>query len=176
MMKLYDHLQRAKTEEDVKDTYIRELGLNKYTKGLIDIQTDEVWFEAKRGGDNSCYKMFTQLLHYVRAAKKRGDDIPALLAVVDQEKTALLKTADILGILTDKTIKWTKSASRITIELVDEVSLHIGTHFIEYNLETQSDEFIEAFKYARKNKKFIRTQITPDNLRQAFDKWVEAIG
>ena len=44
---LYSNLKQAKTEEDVKDIYIKALGLKKYTKGLIDIRTDEIWFEAK---------------------------------------------------------------------------------------------------------------------------------
>ena len=46
-MSLYTQLQTAQSEEDVKDAYIQALGLKGYTKGLIDIQTDEIWFEAK---------------------------------------------------------------------------------------------------------------------------------
>ncbi|MFN5351630.1 MAG: hypothetical protein ACK5BE_03315, partial [Alphaproteobacteria bacterium] len=61
---LYTKLKTAKTEEDVKDIYIKALGLKSYTKGLIDIRTDEIWFEAKEKPTSS-YSMFTQLLHYV---------------------------------------------------------------------------------------------------------------
>jgi hypothetical protein len=43
---LYSKLQSAKSEEDVKDAYIKALGLKGVTKGLIDIQTDEIWFGA----------------------------------------------------------------------------------------------------------------------------------
>ena len=46
-MSLYEKLKKVKSEEDVKDVYIKALGLKSYTKGLIDIQTDEIWFEAK---------------------------------------------------------------------------------------------------------------------------------
>ena len=46
-MSLAVALARAKTEEDVKDAYIKALGLKSYFKGLVDIQTEEVWFEAK---------------------------------------------------------------------------------------------------------------------------------
>ena len=46
-MSLYATLQKVQSEEDVKDVYIKALGLKKFTKGLIDIQTNEVWFEAK---------------------------------------------------------------------------------------------------------------------------------
>ena len=67
-MSLYTQLQTAKSEEDVKDAYIKALGLKGYTKGLIDIQTREIWFEAKDSGKNSTYAMFTQLLHYVQVA------------------------------------------------------------------------------------------------------------
>ena len=45
-MSLLTDLNRAKTEEDVKDAYIKALGLKKVFKGLVDIQTEDVWFEA----------------------------------------------------------------------------------------------------------------------------------
>ena len=34
---LYEALRGVKSEEDVKDAYIKALGLKSYTKGLIDI-------------------------------------------------------------------------------------------------------------------------------------------
>ena len=71
--------------EDVKDIYIKALGLKSYTKGLIDIRTDEVWFEAKDTGKHSSYAMFTQLLHYVQVALNQGENHP-FLAVIDTEK------------------------------------------------------------------------------------------
>jgi hypothetical protein len=46
-MRLYEQLQLAKSEEDVKDAYIKALGLKGYSKNLIDIQTKEIWFEFK---------------------------------------------------------------------------------------------------------------------------------
>ena len=46
-MTLYQKLQQARSEEDVKDIYIKALGLKGYNKNLIDIQTKEIWFEAK---------------------------------------------------------------------------------------------------------------------------------
>jgi len=46
-MSLIAALVKAKSEEDVKDAYIKALGLKSITKGLIDIRTNEVWFEAK---------------------------------------------------------------------------------------------------------------------------------
>ena len=62
-MSLYESLKKVKSEEDVKDAYIKALGLKGYTKGLIDIQTEEIWFEAKDTGKHSSYAMLTQLLH-----------------------------------------------------------------------------------------------------------------
>ena len=46
-MTLYQKLQEVNSEEDVKDAYIKALGLKSYSKNLIDIQTKEIWFEAK---------------------------------------------------------------------------------------------------------------------------------
>jgi hypothetical protein len=78
-MTLYQKLQQAQTEEDVKDAYIKVLGLKGYSKNLIDIQTKEIWFEAKDGYRHSTYQMFTQLLHYVQQALNNGEDIPPFL-------------------------------------------------------------------------------------------------
>lgn len=173
---LYSQLQTAKSEEDVKDAYIKALGLKGYTKGLIDIQTDEIWFEAKDTGKNSSYAMFTQLLHYVQVRLNKGEPVPPFLAVIDTEKAAIMKSADVLPFLAKKTIQWGKSASQYTPEALDEISAHIGTYFVSFKMSTHEDEFISTVKAAIKSGDIIRTQITPDNLKQVFDKWVAMIG
>lgn len=175
-MTLYENLKHVKSEEDVKDIYIKALGLKGYTKGLIDIQTKEIWFEAKDTGRTSSYAMFTQLLHYVQVALDKGEAIPPFLAVIDTEKAAIMKTADVLPFLEKKTIKWGKSASQYTPEALAEISAYIGTYFVAFKLATHEEEFINAVKSAIKTGDIIRAQITPDNLKQVFDKWVTMIG
>jgi hypothetical protein len=65
-MSLYLKLQQAKSEEDVKDAYIKALGLKSYSKNLIDIQTKEIWFEAKDSGKHSTYAMFSAFARILR--------------------------------------------------------------------------------------------------------------
>ena len=173
---LYSKLKQAKSEEDVKDIYIKALGLKSYNKDLIDIRTDEIWFEAKDTGKHSSYAMFTQLLHYVQDGLNKGETLPPFLAVIDTEKAALMKTSDVLPFLAKKTVKWGKSASKYPKEALDEVSAHIGTHFVSFKIATHEDEFISTVKETIKSGDIIRTQITPDNLKQVFDKWVLMIG
>jgi hypothetical protein len=48
--------------------------------------------------------MFTQLLFYVRDARKKGEHVPAFLAVIDREKAAIMETANALPILADKSM------------------------------------------------------------------------
>ncbi|MBO5439000.1 MAG: hypothetical protein J6A23_15180, partial [Thermoguttaceae bacterium] len=175
-MTLYEKLQRASSEEDVKDAYIKALGLKGYQKNLIDIQTKEIWFEAKVGGKVSTYEMFTQLLYYVQDARNRGEYTPPFLCVIDSVKAALMKTEHAIPLLEKKIIKWGKSASKVTQEALDAVSQYIGTYVISYRIDTHETEFIEAVKSAIKTGEIIRTQITPDNLKQVFDKWVQMIG
>src|SRR3989338_1698661 len=110
-MSLYLALQKATSDEDVKDAYIKVLGLKEYQKNLIDIQTKEIWFEAKQDSKLSSYAMFTQLLHYVQEAINHGQPVPPFLAVIDTKKAALMKSADVIPFLEKKTIKWGKSAS-----------------------------------------------------------------
>ena len=175
-MTLYTALQKAHTEEDVKDAYIKALGLKGHTKGLIDIQSKEIWFEAKHTGRESSYAMFTQLLHYVQVALNKGETVPPFLAVIDTEKAALMKSADVLPFLAKKTVKWGKSASQVSQEALAEVSAHIGAHFVSFKIATHEDEFISTVKAAIKSGDIIRTPITPDNLKQVFDKWVVMVG
>jgi hypothetical protein len=88
-MTLYEKLQQARSEEDVKDAYIKALGLKGYSKNLIDIQTKEIWFEAKDNSKLSSYAMFTQLMHYVQDALNKGHYVPPFLAVIDTKKADL---------------------------------------------------------------------------------------
>jgi hypothetical protein len=142
-MSLHKSLSTAKTEEDVKDKYIAALGLKGVNKGLVDIQTEEIWFEAK-GNPTPSIIMFGQLLFYVRAARKKGEPIPAFLAVFDPEKAAIMQTKHALPILEDKSIKWPKSGSQAGKELAAQIAPTIETHFVEYDIATSEKEFIKA--------------------------------
>jgi hypothetical protein len=176
-MSLHQQLQTAKTEEDVKDAYVKALGLKSLSKGLIDIRTSEIWFEAKES-PTLPVAMFAQLLSYVRAAHKKGDDIPPFLAVFDREKAALMETKHALPLFKDKEIEWSTAASKVYADKVNlqKIQPYIEAHFVVYKIETHETEFIEAVKTGIKEGKFIRTPITPDNLKQVFDKWVEMVG
>lgn len=174
-MSLIQELNAARTEEDVKDAYIKALGLKKYSKGLVDIQAEEIWFEAKETA-TSPVLMFAQLLFYVRDARKQGEHIPPFLAVIDREKAAIMETAKALPILADKAIKWPKSASAVDRGVAAQVAPYIETHFVVYKIDSHEKEFVAAVKHALQAGQLVRTPITPDNLRQVFDKWVTMVG
>ncbi len=176
---LYDDLQQATSEEDVKDAYIKSLGLTNYNKNLVDLRTDTTWFEAKMGSKYNCYEMFAQLLWYVYHEDIKGEvQLPSLLCVIDQEKAAIMKTSSVLGFLRENTVPWGNSASSFTKETVRVVSEFIGVHFIRFDIKDhmRAYEFRTAFHYAEENGTFPLIDITPDNLRQVFDRWVEMIG
>jgi hypothetical protein len=175
-MTLFEKLQKVTSEEDVKDIYIKALSLKGYQKNLIDIQTKDIWFEAKDSGKVSTYAMFTQLMHYVQQAINNGEYVPPFLCVIDTHKAAIMKSADVIPFLEKKTIKWGKSASNYTLDALDAVSSFIGTYFVSFKIESHEKEFIETIKNAIACGDIIRTQITPDNLKQVFDKWVIMIG
>ncbi|MBX9883328.1 MAG: hypothetical protein K2X73_15355 [Sphingomonas sp.] len=174
-MNLLQSLSTARTEEDVKDAYIAALGLKGVFKGLVDIQTPEIWFEAKEAPTPPLL-MFAQLLVYVRAARKRGEAIPGFLCVIDREKAALMATEHALPILDDKSITWPKSGSAADKALAAQIAPTIETHFILYRIDGYEAEFIKAAKDAVREGRIIRTPITRNNLRQVFDKWVAMIG
>jgi hypothetical protein len=174
-MNLVQSLAKARTEEDVKDAYIAALGLKSVFKGLVDIQTPEIWFEAKEA-PTAPLLMFAQLLVYVRAARKRGEPIPGFLCVIDREKAALMATEHALPILEDKSIVWPKSGSAADKALAAQIAPTIETHFILYQIDGYEEEFIKAAKDAVREGRIIRTPITPNNLRQVFDKWVAMVG
>ena len=148
-MSLYEKLQQAKSEEDVKDAYIKALGLKAFSKGLIDIQTKEIWFEAKDKSNNTTYKMFTQLLHYVQEWMKHGEEVPPFLCVIDTEKAAIMKTEHALPLFTQN-IKWGKSASDVTPEALESVSAHIGTSLFHIGLRPMSKNSLMPSKQPSK--------------------------
>ncbi len=174
-MNLSAALAGTKTEEDVKDAYIAALGLKSYFKGLVDIQTEEVWFEAKDAPTPSIV-MFGQLLVYVRAARKRGEAIPAFLAVIDREKAALMPTERVLPLLDDPGIVWPKSGSQAGKELAARIAPYVQAHIVEYTIAHDEAAFVKAVTDAIRERRIIRTPITPDNLRQVFDRWVDMVG
>jgi hypothetical protein len=174
-MSLAKALATAKSEEDVKDAYIKALGLKSYFKGLVDIQTNEVWFEAKEASTPPII-MFGQLLTYVRAAQKRGEPIPAFLAVIDRTKAAIMPTERALPLFDDKSIDWPKSGSAAGKELAAQIAPYVETHYVVYDIANHEQEFIDAVTSAIREGRIIRTPITPDNLRQVFDKWVVMVG
>jgi hypothetical protein len=174
-MKLAEQLARARTEEDVKDAYIKALGLKSYFKGLVDIQTEEIWFEAKDSPTASIL-MFAQLLFYVRAARLRGEPIPAFLSVIDREKAAIMPTEAALPIIEDETIVWPKSGSQVGKELAALIAPRVQPHVVEYTIAHDEAAFVKAAKDAIRERRIIRTPITPDNLRQVFDRWVDMVG
>lgn len=174
-MTLLDDLARARTEEDVKDAYIKALGLKGYSKNLVDIQTEEIWFEAKDAPKPSI-EMFAQLLFYIRAARKRGEAVPAFLAVIDRAKAAIMPTEKALPLCDDKTIVWPKSGSGAGRELAAQIAPYVQTHIVEYDIAHDENAFVKAVKDAIRERRIIRTSITPDNLRQVFDRWVDLIG
>lgn len=87
-----------------------------------------------------------------------------------------MKSSDVIPFLKKKTVKWGKSASQYTQEALEAISAYIGTYFVSFKLATHEEEFISTVKAAIKSGDIIRTQITPDNLKQVFDKWVVMIG
>ena len=174
-MSLASDLARTRTEEDVKDAYIKALGLKSYFKGLVDIQTEEVWFEAK-DAPTPPIVMFGQLLVYVRAAKKRGEAIPAFLAVIDREKAAIMSTEKALPLFNDKNVVWPKSGSKAGKEFAAQIAPYVQMHIVEYTMAHDEAAFVKAVGDAIRERRIIRTAVTPDNLRQVFDRWVDMIG
>ena len=174
-MSLYLDLKKAQTEEDVKAVYIKALKLKEKKLGLIDIQTEKVWFEAKKGSAD-IHAMFGQLIVYVSQSNKRGEVIPPFLCVIDSEKAAFMATSNAMPILKDKNIFLSAAASTINKETVSQIRPYIEPHIAVFKIEQHEDEFLETVKIAIESGVFLRTNITPDNLKQVFDNWVSMIG
>ena len=174
-MTLVQALANAKTEEEVKDAYVKAIGLKSPGKGKVDISAPNMWFEAKEA-PTAALVMFAQLLFYVRDARLKGDHIPPFLTVIDREKAAILETELALPVIEDDAIDWPKSASAVSKKCIAQVATHIDGQFSTFAIASQEIEFLTQIKSALNDGKIIRTPITPDNLRQVFNKWVEMVG
>jgi hypothetical protein len=174
-MSLVEALSSARSEEDVKAAYKDAIGLKGATMGGVDIKTDAIWFEAKFD-PKPALAMFAQLLFYVREAHEKGEAIPAFLAVMDREKAAIMETELARPAFTDANIAWPKVASAVSKACIAQVAAHIDGHFTTYVMARNEAEFLTSIKAAIADGRIIRTPITPDNLRQVFNKWVEMVG
>ncbi len=87
-----------------------------------------------------------------------------------------MSTASITPVFGDKKIAWGKSASQVSRELIAQVSPYINDHFIVYRMAEDEAAFLQAVRDSIKNGSIVRTQITPNNLKPVFDRWVELIG
>lgn len=173
-MKLRDSPARARSEEDVKDAYIDALALSDPFKGQVDIKTDALWFEAKWTATPPLV-MLAQLLVYIHAARSRGEPIPGHLAIIDREKAAIVATETMLPVFDDPDIVWPKAASAAGPELAAQIAPYAGA-LVTYDVASHEQEFIDAVKSVVSEGRVIRTPITPANVRQVFDRWVEMIG
>jgi hypothetical protein len=120
--------------------------------------------------------MFAQLLFYVRQAHSVGQKIPPFLGVVDKEKAAILETELARPVFTAETIDWPTAASAVSKGCVSQVAAYIEGHFTTYTISSNEREFVATVNAAVKEGRIIRSPITPDNLRQVFNKWVEMVG
>lgn len=174
-MSLLNALTDAKSEEDVKAAYVKAIGLKLPNQGKVDIQAPNMWFEAKEAA-TPANTMFAQLLCYVRDARAKGEPIPAFLSVIDREKAAIMETELALPALDDPAIDWPKAASAVSKACIGQVAAHIDGHFGTYTIAHHEKEFLSAIKSALNDGRIIKTPITPDNLRQVFNKWVDMVG
>lgn len=174
-MSLFLDLKNAKTEEDVKDIYIKALGLKVLSKNLVDIETKDVWFEAKKN-PSSVFAMFTQLLYYVNQARIKGEYIPPFLCVFDCLKASILQTKDVLPLLDRQSIQWGKNATQYTEQALIEISNYIGVYITTFAIESHESEFIQTLKNAIASGSIQKIGINPNNLKQVFDKWVDLVG
>lgn len=87
-----------------------------------------------------------------------------------------MATEHALPLLEDDAIVWPKSGSAADKALAAQIAPTIEPYFVLYPIDGYEAEFIKATKDAVGQGRIIRTPITPDNLRQVFDKWVMMVG
>ena len=87
-----------------------------------------------------------------------------------------MATAHALPLLDDDTLVRPKAGSAADKVLATQIAPAIEPHFILYQIDSYEAEFIKATKDTVREGRIIRTPITPDNLRQVFDKWVAMVG
>ena len=192
MTRLSEMLKNAKTEEDVKDAYIRALGLKagSYSKNQVDIKTDEIWFEAK-ATDTWTPEIFAQLLWYVHNAVIQGQNLPSFLSTINRSIASLGRTKDFQSIYLDNSIDWGKNATSFSKNkvIVEKLAKHIERYTTEYTIggdifsQNDADEkaFISAVKNAIESHNsddsvLLKTPINKNNILFFYLRWKNMIG
>lgn len=193
MKNLFDALQTANTEEEVKSIFANFFNLRLDTRNKIDLYTPQILFEFKFDSDLTKLpiraKCFAQTLYYVRRLKygtnKEFRALTDFICVVAKNCAAILPTKDFKTYYSDPNkfdFDWDLAPSSPCKKLVDalEKDKILNTCKI-YNFKTP----IEGKEFITRTKQYLQEQtalfadkkiITEDNFFEVFEYWQNQFG
>ena len=164
---------QKQTEENFKVAQLTQWGFSAdkdYTLGRVDAKMQNIWLEAKRGGDD-IYKMLAQIIFTTKIEVAiSSDGVPPYLGCFNQTQGAIIHENDIFTVL-KYPLNWTQKPSKIDDETVKIVKSLLTTTEV-YDLKTFGEKLGEIVRT-----KYIRSsEVTITNVVPIYHEWLEAVG
>lgn len=183
MKKFASALKRAKTEEGVKNAYVKHYGWPFDASSKQDLRVEKVLFEFKLDVDlkdvQKRAKVLAQAMHYVGRMYLGiiPDAIPSAIVAADRNEACVLRMEKCQGLLGSEAIDWTRAPSSPDPALVDAMAVLCASTPV-YSLERESDvkTFGEEVSRINIGAPMIGKPITIATVMDAWDGWLETVG
>lgn len=190
--KFFNSIQKGKTEEDIKNAYVKFFDIPFDSSDKHDLYTKRVLFEFKYDKNFANLKIrsqiIAQILYYVRRLKFGGfieKPIPPILCLADQNEAILLETAAWKNFYDDNDGKydWDLAPSIPDKKLVQDISdTALAREIHIFNISEQSEfkvfsellykHLLSQIQFDFEDKKVI----TEDNFEDVFEYWNRIFG
>lgn len=184
--KFKEKLEKAATENQVRDAYARFFEIEFKDNDRNDLSTDTTLFEFKLDRNLSDKKplaaTIAQALYYVHRAKYGITDSPLwnYTVVADKNEAAILSTKDWSTLYTSVAYDWSLAPSSPDPKLVDAVIAAPGfSKVVVYDLTSDGelDTFAAAMKAALLDNTIIEKKlVTGINFESVFLDWQKRLG
>lgn len=177
-------LATTQTEEEVKATYIRWLGLDMKTRHRVDCITKHIWWEFKYDVALSKpavrAKTVAQALYYVKKEIERPttDVLPSIVVCADKNEACIVYLDTLQSALAATDVNWARQPSSPDPALVERLMPAL-TDINVYRLvsDVEADTFKERILAIYHNgTTTIRKHITGKNFVDVFHLWKADIG
>lgn len=188
--KFKNELANIKSEEDLKNAYIKHFNISYYSSDGYNLYTPQVFFEFSCNRDITNLKvrviLLSQILYYIHNLKFgfAQKSIPIFLCLSDKNETIITETIKWKTYYSDiESYDWDLTPSipdkRLVDKLIDDVEFR---NLYVYNLENENDYNVFCKKliyYLDTQQKFDfidKKIITEENFENVFKYWNEIFG
>ena len=187
-------LKNSKSEEEVKQAYIREFKIDATIRHAVDLRTENVLFEFKHdkafaenhNGKRHRMQTLAQALYYVHRCKYGHNDnsVPNQIIIAEKAWAVTYVTKEWKSIYTNKSFDWDRTPSSPDPKLVEACHEHELTTSLEDAVIYQMDVPTQLHDFGVMLNNYITADNTPTdnkivtdkNFETVYQHWISKIG